>query len=51
MFNTMAEYYLEHKMGRQVTVDEAIAILSAGAGAGHPAGHGAEPGRYVQLLW
>ena len=27
MFDTMAEYYLEHNMGRQVTVDEAIAIL------------------------
>ena len=27
MFNTMAEYYLEHGMGREITVDEAIAIL------------------------
>ena len=27
MFNTMAEYYLEHHMGRQITVDEAVSIL------------------------
>ncbi|MFP4040724.1 MAG: 4Fe-4S binding protein [Desulfosudaceae bacterium] len=27
MFDTMAEYYLAHNLGRQVTVEEAIAVL------------------------
>lgn len=27
MFDTMAEYYQEHNLGRQVTVDEAVTIL------------------------
>ncbi|MEW6076658.1 MAG: 4Fe-4S dicluster domain-containing protein [Thermodesulfobacteriota bacterium] len=27
MFNTMAEYYLAHNLGRRITVDEAVAIL------------------------
>jgi Na+-translocating ferredoxin:NAD+ oxidoreductase subunit B len=27
MFNTMAEYYLAHNLGRRITVDEAVAIM------------------------
>lgn len=34
MFGSMAQYYLDHDMGRQVTAEEAIAILSAAQDAG-----------------
>lgn len=34
MFGSMAQYYLDHAMGRQVTADEAIAILTKAQEAG-----------------
>lgn len=34
MFGSMAQYYLDHQMGRQVSVEEAIAILTAAQDAG-----------------
>jgi len=30
MFNTMAEFYIEHNLGRQITYEEAVAILTKG---------------------
>ncbi len=30
MFNTMAEYYIEHNLGRQITFEEGVAILTRG---------------------
>ncbi len=52
MFGSMAQYYLDHGMGREIDVDEAIRILSRcpGSRPGHPAGHGPESRRHVQLL-
>lgn len=34
MFNTMAEYYIEHNLGRKITYKEAVAILTKGQKAG-----------------
>lgn len=30
MFNTMAEFYIEHNLGRKITYEEAVAILTKG---------------------
>lgn len=34
MFNTMADYYIEHNLGRQITFEEGVDILTKGQKAG-----------------
>jgi len=52
-FGSIARFYIENNMGRQVDVEEAVDILrkAQDSGACNSDQYGAEPWRDVQLLW
>ena len=52
MFGSMGQYYLDHGMGRKITVEEGVEILKKAQEDGlvNQPGHGPESGGHVQLL-